>query len=229
MSSFGFRPCGIYFSQVAPSPSFPFFVADSIRQWKRELLLSPPPLRRFFPKLLPNSPKTPTPPWLPVSTAATSVLDFNTPLPQKRKFRQKSQSGKGNCGPWPRARNSPSFLNISAPTKITTISMESEFSTPSSQAKISEPKPNPPSSGTNLPINPSSAFPVATFCQLNNHQMLLAPPIPSKSSIQPTALQHFPWASRPKSMMTFLHSWECGNIASPMLFYHFLILFPDVP
>ena len=164
-SSFGFRPCGIYFSQVAPSPSFPFFVADSIGLWKGEPLLSPPPLRRFFPKLLPNSLKTPTPPWSPVSMAATSALDFNTPLPQKRKFRRKSQSGKRNSGPWPRAKNCPSFFNISAPTKITTISMESEFSTPSSQAKISEPKPNPLSSGTNLPTNPSSAFRVVTFYQ----------------------------------------------------------------
>ena len=44
-------------------------------------------------------------------------------------------------------------------------SMESEFSTPSSQAKISGPKLNPQSSGTNPPINPSSAFLVATFYQ----------------------------------------------------------------
>ena len=133
--------------------------------WKRESLLSPPPLSRFFPKLLPNSPKTPTPPWSPVSMAATSALDFNTPLPQKRKFRQKSRTGKRNYGLWPRARNFLSFFSISVPTTITTISMESVFSTPSSQAKISEQKPNPPSSGTNLPINPSSAFPVATFYQ----------------------------------------------------------------
>jgi len=168
-SSSGFRPCGIYFFQVAPSPSFPFSAADSIRLWKREPPLSPPPLRRFFPKLLPNFPKTPTPPWLPVSMGATSALDFNTPLPQKRKFKRKSHTGKRDCGPWPRVKNSPSFFNISVPTKITTISMESEFSTPSSQAKISEPKPSPPSSGTNPPINPSSPFPAATSSHRIKH------------------------------------------------------------